>query len=378
MVEIKNIQDMYGGFDINQEADYLKDDGPKCCYTSMKWWLIICNVILIILGCVSVAMGIFVQTNPGFKWTAGSVGVGLICMGVFLIFIAILGCVAACKASKCAMGIYSTLLFIFFVAELAALIVAVTATNVAVKEVNDMWVNVSDKNKDGIGIYFGCCGVSAANKAEMATDANDVTCLPAEVGKETHWKASCQIYGSYIKEGKSTATSKLVFGTYTNMTYGTPPTDTPANTAGCAVGTVSTAASAVEGIPSACLATKHVNDDDRTKISRCKKDGSVGDRIAGCAYATLASIPACTSKAKLKYKTYMGPGNGYKSEKDTLFAPVAACYSKFEAWLTRNKTSIMVIIIILFLYHLFNLIFACLLCCGCCSGNKQGTGASDV
>lgn len=398
-----DISEIYGGFDLSDpkaHADYLDDDN-KCCGTAMGVWLIICNVILLILGVAALGIGAWVQSQPGFAWTAGSVGVGLIILGVFLAFVALLGCIAAKWKKRCLMAIYAFLLFIFFIAELAALVVSAAATNVAVTGLIEGWNLLSDENKDGVGMYFGCC--SSTDTAKYGVDGDGTsktTCLATDThltnGESTkgnpasHTMATgeCTIFGMDYKgdDGKVDQVSfpqyKTSFTTDTTCVLDPVLNEVEPADKKCAT---------MNKDKTGCIALK--NDADKIYCKFNDAKGAACKKAAGGKSMTVppeclckmrddkspepacrqlkAVIPSCSSKAAAVFPFVVGLDNLPANESGEMPAPMAACYSKFETWISDNMMTCIIITAFVFVYQLLQLVFSFALCCGCCNSKKS-------
>lgn len=389
---------------MDTKADYLGEEN-KCCGTAMKVWLIICNVILLILGVAALGVGIWVQGQPGFAWTAGSVGVGLIVLGVFLMLIAVMGMIAAWKELRCLMAFYALLLFIFFIAELAALVVSAAATDVAVNLVNEGWIAMSEDQKDGVGIYFGCCGVEAARASKYNADGAS-TCNAGESDPEdekTHTMGTgiCTVFGmDYAVDGKVSQVSfpqyKKSFVEDTKCEAKNKATAIEVDKLACALlnknktecekactwvpapGAVCMKSKAdIEG--NACVASS----DTCAKIPEiclCEGYDDKGVAVDNKVCRNLkAEIPLCSSVEPAVFPFVAGTENKLVNVKDlTVSAPMAACYSKFETWLAENMMTCIIITAFVFVYQLIQLIFSFMLCCGFCSNKKKSDDEADL
>lgn len=393
---------IYGGFDMKEEAPYLKE-GAKCgrCQCAIVFWLLLCNGILFSLGIACAAMGIWVQFQPGFQWTAGSVGGGVIATGGFLLLIAIFGVVAACKKKTCLFVFYTTLLTLFLLIQLAAMVLAIVATDFMVVVMQHGWDSMSANQRDGVGIYFGCCqvnpAISAAGQARVDSikqytenATNNPLCRDGE-------SEACTIYGLDMAkaDGGADDVGRMV----------TFPSYVPSLAATCAGDGASNSKDTV--IPPDCQCQKY----DGKGVLCTKAD-------ANCA-ANLEGYQACRNAKAVMPICYLdqpGDEDGNKPDKtnqqmtpfpyviglsDSLVnvagnipsveAPMAACYAKFEEWLADNKMTVMLILGSIIVYEIFLLLFSFLLCCRCYCSPKiipplyaprflevQGTGSHEA
>jgi len=382
-------------------------DQEGCCGPAMKVWLIICNVILLLLAIASLGIGIWVQTQPGFQWTAGSVGVGLIIVGVFLLFLALLGIFAALKKSRCLFAIYGTLLTIFFIAELAALAVAVAATSLVMSVQNEAWKTMDVEQQHAIGMFFGCCGVDESSMtADNRKYSNDgqTTCMAGDAaldGKEsvaddssTHTIATgvCEVFGlDYTLPGGEGATY-VSFPKY-DTAFLTESSCVPNKDTWTADEWDTCADASNSNCPSGCAVRannqcRRGNDEWKTKDDhledpippQCLCPITQGKRPTQECRTSKAVIPLCDSKNEATFPFNVGLSDDWANVKDGasgVSEPVAACYAKLELWITEGVAPI-IIIAFIFIYQLIQVIFAWALSCHCCgSGGKDGQ-ASDV
>jgi len=373
----------------------------------MRVWVIICNIILLILAIASFGIGIYVQTQPGFAWTASSIGVGLILVGVCMLLLAALGIFSACKESKCLFGIYGTLLLIFFVAQLAALVVAIAATGVLVTGAAETWKTLESDHKHGVGMFFGCCSVPASDtKYSQKGEERFTTCentanaelypesTLADVSTHTQWTGVCTVFGVDYKAAGDDAVNYVSFPQY-NPQYiarGTVCAPKVANTADF---TACTGLSLVKPVvnnvvgTSPCAANnkcKEANaaDCDRTKMVAptddseyvipsqclCPVDAETKLGAANCR-TKLGAIPSCDSTALATFPFHAGVNDDYVNI--DIQQGAAACYAKLEVFLSENMVA-MGIIAFIFVYQLVLLVFSFSLCC--CVAKKGGDGTS--
>jgi len=407
MVEIGQV---YGGFEMKEDAEYMDNKG--CCGPAMKVWLIICNVILLLLAVASLGIGIWVQTQPGFAWTAGSVGVGLIMIGVFLLLLALLGIFAALKKSKCLHAIYGTLLTIFFIAELAALIVAVAATTLVITTQNEMWKTMLPEQKHALGMFFGCCGVDESQVAEgerkysvaRGDGTIPTTCLaaqgesdPKESGTWTSATGVCEIFGLDYKSPDADKVDYVSFPKYSATFLGSSSCRAADNNNFAEFDNCRAMDITACGLEAKCtwvsngLCTRPA--DDKWNVVDGKLELPIpqqclcplvadGNRPSQECRQARGEIPLCDSEdGKAVYPFNVGISDDWANVEGNspgLSAPMAACYAKLELWLVEGMTPI-IIIAFIFIYQLVQVIFSWMLVCECCNNvlNKKKKDAEQ-
>lgn len=398
------VDDIYGGFRMDEKMDVMKN---SCCATSMKVWLIICNVILLILALASFAIGIWVQSQPGFAWSAGSVGVGLILVGVFLLLIAALGIFAAVKESKCLFGFYGTFITIFFIVQLAALAIAIAATSILVDGANVLWDQMDGGQKDGIGMFFGCCGVDesavadADKKYSVREGENYNTCSDGEsvaddVSTHTWMTGQCTVFGMDYKtfetadngdRARIAEVNSVSFPAYNaaflaDNSVCSPISDIQQyNTCSTLSTTASVSTTECDANEhcqttsgSACVrAAPYESDDELPLQCLCPLQGNGNTPSADCR-TSKGTIPMCSDDAsQIVFPFYVGLQDEEANMTDgdqTYSAPFGACYAKLEIFLSENWAAL-IIIAIIFVYQFLLMCFSWALVC-CIKSNKGG------
>jgi len=399
-----DLNDVYGDFKMDEKMDQMQS---TCCSQSMRVWVIICNIILLILAIASFGIGIYVQTQPGFAWTASSIGVGLILVGVCMLALAGLGIFSACKESKCLFGIYGTLLLIFFIAQLAALIVAIAATSVLVTGAAETWKTLDKDHKHGVGMFFGCCSVpQSEEKYSKQGDKTFTTCenpdnlalypesTKGDANTYTSWTGECTVFGVDYKAEGDDEVKYVSFPEYNNAylnggTVCAPKTASKADFDACNALSVATTVNGVT-VTSACSRNDKCKEADPKECARPAKiteqtdvyaipsqclcpvnaDTKLGE--ANCR-TKLGAIPSCENEALTTFPFFAGINDDYVNI--DIARGASACYAKLEVFLSEN-TAAMGIIAFIFVYQLVLLIFTFALCCFV--DGKKSDGTSDV
>ncbi|RNA36849.1 tetraspanin-18-like isoform X1 [Brachionus plicatilis] len=167
--------------------------GPKlgCGAKLVRFTLVFFNLIFFILGCLILALGIYVLVDPSVKQLQAiantkefqksgidltyidKCGIAFCIFGGFMFLISFLGCCGALKKVKCLLGLYSTILLLILLAEIAIGIFAAVYSSkfkgVITKALKD---SIRDQymgemfNKtlgsvawDAVMFNFECCGV---------------------------------------------------------------------------------------------------------------------------------------------------------------------------------------------------------------------------
>lgn len=404
-----DLNDVYGKFDMNEKMDEMES---TCCSQSMRVWVIICNIILLLLAIASFGIGIYIQNQPGFAWTASSIGVGLILVGVFMLLLAVLGGVSAWLSSKCLFGIYGTLLLIFFIAQLAALIVAIIATSVLVEGAARTWDTLDTDHKHGVGMFFGCCSVDADSDkgAKYAKDTATppttyTTCenpdnaatwpesTPGKAETFTQWTGECTVFGVDYKKDGDEEVKYVSFPEYSAnyLAAGNvcaPKTASKADYDTCskvkATGQLTTEAVCKQNTNCAWKSTGECKRPEKEALKKATEKYDIpsqclcpiGDDKLGAknCRTRLGAIPSCDTTNLTTFPFVAGVSDAFVNIE--INAGAAACYAKLEVFLSENMAA-MGIIAFIFVYQLVLLIFSFALCC--CVGKKSADEtATDV
>ncbi|CAF0806769.1 unnamed protein product [Brachionus calyciflorus] len=167
--------------------------GPRlgCGAKLIRFFLVFFNFIFFVLGCAILALGIYVLIDPSVKQLKeiantdelqknginlnyiDKCGIAFCIFGGFMFLISFLGCCGALKKVKCLLGLYSTILLLILLAEIAIGIFAAVyssklkevLSNVLKQSIKDQYMGEM-KNKslasvawDAVMFNFECCGV---------------------------------------------------------------------------------------------------------------------------------------------------------------------------------------------------------------------------
>jgi len=130
--------------------------GQRC----LKYTLVVVNVVFLIFSIVLMSLGtVAYNTNVG-SLAGSSIPQGIIALGVFVLFLSLLGCVGAWRESRFALGCY-----FFFLMLLTLLLFAVglgvySERSQASNYIQEGWVLASNGVRVSLQNYYGCCGLS--------------------------------------------------------------------------------------------------------------------------------------------------------------------------------------------------------------------------
>jgi len=93
-------------------------------HKALKIVLIIINVIFLIFGCVLMGVGSYAYNNNNLgSLTGATLPLGIVTLGVFIMFLSFLGCISAWRESRVFLGFYffflALMTFLLFVVGIA-------------------------------------------------------------------------------------------------------------------------------------------------------------------------------------------------------------------------------------------------------------------
>jgi len=150
-----------------QESDAFssKNKSPELSRAQkcLKLTLLFSNVIFLIFGCVLMGVGSFAYNHPVASLAGTTLPVGIVVLGVFIMFLSFLGCLSAWKQSRFFLGLY-----FFFLMLLTFLLLVVGAAVVANKDqastyMTRGWAKLDNGGRNTIQDQFSCCGLKAWN-----------------------------------------------------------------------------------------------------------------------------------------------------------------------------------------------------------------------
>jgi len=135
----------------------------SCAALCTKRALFAMNLIIVIFAIILIAIGGYVVQSTIADITTKGVPAGIIVMGIFLLFISVLGCIAAGKENKRLLGWYAIALFLILLIQIILAIVLLTNGNKAESWVSDGWYNASAATQADLMNTFSCCGLNNVN-----------------------------------------------------------------------------------------------------------------------------------------------------------------------------------------------------------------------
>jgi len=167
-----------------------RDEKNIGCFANFqKWFILIVNVILCILGLAQVGLGCYIVA-------AGTEGLGfasavfkdndsavkfLLVFGAIIVFIAVMGCCGAKRKSKLMLWVYAFILFFLIMGQSVGVVVVGFSVTYGNAIFESLWKTLSAETIEDIEDSYECCSFNGefANMT-WAEDAADWTSCTAE------------------------------------------------------------------------------------------------------------------------------------------------------------------------------------------------------
>jgi len=146
-----------------------------CCGCMEKSFLWIVNMILFIVGVAEIGAGVYAMTSNSTTWTGSDLPKFAIGMGVFIGFIAFLGCCGAARENRCMLWLYAFILFFLILAQTSGLTVCVIGSNYTKEFLSTCWDQLSEVDIEKIEDSYKCCSFDGTSDDATPQDQTDYT-----------------------------------------------------------------------------------------------------------------------------------------------------------------------------------------------------------
>lgn len=164
---MSNVMEFYGfQFSTKTHASPELSNAQKC----FKGTLFLVNLLFLIFGCVLAAVGSYALSGNVNALAGVTLPRGLIVIGVFIIILSFVGCLAAWKESRIFLGLYFVFLLIFTIILFAVGIAVYVKKDKSAQYMSEGWRGLTDVDpvagndiRVALQNQLGCCGLSGYN-----------------------------------------------------------------------------------------------------------------------------------------------------------------------------------------------------------------------
>jgi len=136
-------------------------------HKGLKIVLIIINVIFLIFGIVLISIGSYAYNNNSLGTLTGvTLPLGIVTLGVFILFVSVLGCLSAIRESRIFLGFYFFFLVLMTFLLLCVGLAVFVKKNDARSYINSGWTSSSPDVRGSLQQLFGCCGLNYWNDTD--------------------------------------------------------------------------------------------------------------------------------------------------------------------------------------------------------------------
>jgi len=133
-------------------------------HKALKIVLVVFNVIFLIFGCVLMGVGSYAYNNNNLGSLTGvTLPLGIVTLGVFIMFVSFLGCLSAWRESRVFLGFYFFFLALMTFLLLVVGIAVYVKKNDAQSYIESGWISASPDIRGGLEWSFTCCGLRYFN-----------------------------------------------------------------------------------------------------------------------------------------------------------------------------------------------------------------------
>jgi len=130
----------------------------------LKVALIVVNVVFLIFACVLMGVGAYAYNNQNLGALTGvTLPLGIVTLGVFIMFLSFLGCLSAWRESRVFLGFYFFFLLLMTLLLLAVGIAVYVKKNQAGSYISSAWISAPNDLRGSLQQAFGCCGLNLYN-----------------------------------------------------------------------------------------------------------------------------------------------------------------------------------------------------------------------
>lgn len=167
-------------------------------YKCLKGVLVALNVVFLIFGCVLIGVGTYAYNRPVGELSGTTLPVGIVVLGVFILFLSFIGCLSAWKESRIFLGFYFFFLCLFTFLLLVVGLAVYVKRNEAGYYMSEGWKAADRDIRWGLQWSFSCCGLYEWNDTYAALPCpadviSNVSCLPT---LESQFSSSFYTLGS--------------------------------------------------------------------------------------------------------------------------------------------------------------------------------------
>jgi len=148
-----------------QESDAFAKKTPELTKAQrcLKFFLVTINVIFLIFACALMGIGSVAYNHNVGPLTGATIPVGIIVLGVFIMFLSFLGCIGAYRESRGFLGCYFFFLLLFTVILLAVGIGVYSQQQQAGWYITQGWTSANNDIRVSFQNAFYCCGLNSFN-----------------------------------------------------------------------------------------------------------------------------------------------------------------------------------------------------------------------
>jgi len=131
-----------------------------------KWSLLFANTLFLIFGVVLMSVGAYALNNPVGALSGQTLPQGLIAMGVFIMFVSLLGGISAWVESRNLLFIYFFFLLLFTIILFCVGIAVYVKRNDSATYINEGWTAANTDLRRSLQSAFSCCGLLTWNDSQ--------------------------------------------------------------------------------------------------------------------------------------------------------------------------------------------------------------------
>jgi len=152
------------GFEFSSSAGISPElSSAQNCF---KMTLVVANIIFLIFGSVLCGVGAYATQSTAGALSGETLPQGIIALGVFIILMSFLGCVAAFRENRLFLGVYSALLLVLVLILLILGIGVLAKKDSAEQYMVDGWCAAPPEVQTDLQSTFSCCGLYYFNDSK--------------------------------------------------------------------------------------------------------------------------------------------------------------------------------------------------------------------
>ncbi len=146
--------------DLYSQATYPELSKSQRCF---KFTLLFINVIFLILGSVLIAVGSAAVNSDIGQLSGSTLPTGITVLGIFIVFVAILGGYASWRESRAILSIYFFFILIFTLILFFVSIAVYVERNSSEDLIRTGWTSAGPYAQNSLAAIFTCCGFDSFN-----------------------------------------------------------------------------------------------------------------------------------------------------------------------------------------------------------------------